>query len=191
VLIVAGVAAGALVLGGRRPAAAAEQPSARPAVPHERRGIPLGQPAPDFELRAACDAPASLASLRRAGVPVVLTFLDGGCGSCQELHPHLQRWQVTLSERVAIAVIMSGGAEAARALCTDYGVQNVLVDDSDEPLWRAYRMPGTPSAVAVASDGRVASAAVRGPDALEELVRQTIRGGLQTSEAWKQPSPVA
>jgi hypothetical protein len=52
-------------------------------------------------------------------------------------------------------------------------------------------MPGTPSGVVIAPDGRVASASVSGAEALEELVRQTIRNGLQTAEAWKQPTPVA
>jgi hypothetical protein len=114
-------------------------------------------------------------------------FLDSGCGSCRELHPHLHRWQVALAERVAIAVIMTGEPEAAHTLCSERGVQNVLVDPGDEPLWEAYRMPGTPSGVAVAPDGRIASAAVRGPDALEELVRQTIRN----SARWTPQTPVA
>src|SRR6478609_9621716 len=119
-------------------------------------------------------------------------FLDAGCGACRQLHPHLNRWQVALAERISIAVIMSGEVDAARALCSEHRVANVLVDDAGEdPLWEAYRMPGTPSAVAVAPDGSVASAAVRGADALEELVRQTVRHASQTADEWKQPSPAA
>jgi hypothetical protein len=52
-------------------------------------------------------------------------------------------------------------------------------------------MPGTPSGVVVAPDGRIASASVIGDRPLEELVRQTIRHGMQPSETWTQPAPVA
>jgi hypothetical protein len=188
-VIVAAVAAGAVWLSERR-APAADEPAPRPPTPPDRRGLPRGAVAPDFELGGPCDGPASLASLRARGVPVVLLFLDAGCGSCRELHPHLRRWQLALAERLSIAVVMTGAAEGAQALCTDHGVRNVLVDDGDEPLWSTYLMPGTPSGVAVSPDGLVASPAVRGPDALEELVRQTVRHGAQTEDAWKQPSPV-
>jgi hypothetical protein len=92
---------------------------------------------------------------------------------------------------VTIAVIMTGRAEAAQALCTEHGVDHVLLDEGGEPLWNVYQMPGTPSGVAVAPDGRVASGVVRGADALEELVRQTIRHSPQTADQWTQPSPVA
>ena len=190
--VAVGVTAGVLVGQWRRPRPLDPSPPSAPDPLPAWHGIPLGQPAPDFQLKGACEGAASLASLRTAGLPVVLMFLAAGCGSCRELHPHLRRWQVTLAERVAIAVIMTGEAEGAKALCTDRGIQNVLVDAGDEPLWETYRMPGTPSAVAVAPDGRIASDAVRGADALEELVRQTVRRAPQAAERWqRQPSPVA
>jgi peroxiredoxin len=152
-------------------------------------GIPPGELAPSFELRGACDGPASLESLRSAGVPVVLMFLRTGCGVCSTLHPHLRRWQIALADRVSIAVIVDG-ADAARDLCTEHRVENVLVDDRSNPVRLAYQMPTTPSAVAVSPYGRVASDAVRGADAIEELVRQTIRLSPVPGAA-KEPSPVA
>jgi peroxiredoxin len=189
-LIVAGVTS-ALGLIGRRARKASAPPPQRPRPPRDLHGLPLGAPAPAFELPGSCGTAAlSLASLRAAGLPVVLIFLDESCGACRELHPHLHRWQVTLAERVTIGVITTG-TDAAGDLCTDHGVENVLVDAAGDPLWGTYEMPGTPSAVAVAADGSVASAAVRGAEAIEELVRQTIRQGAQTVETWKQLTPVA
>jgi hypothetical protein len=120
----------------------------------------------------------------------VLVFLDGGCGSCSELHPHLGRWQKTLAERVVIAVIISGQIEAARPLCEEHAIANVLFDGTSERLSNIYRMPGTPSAVALDSEGRIASKPVLGADGIEELVRQAIRRGAASTEPWKQPSPV-
>jgi thiol-disulfide isomerase/thioredoxin len=153
-------------------------------------GIPVGSPAPEFSLRDACGDEGSLTSLRSAGLPVVLLFLSSGCGACRELHPHLGRWQTTLGERLSIAVIMAGEADAARMLCGEHGVRNVLIDGPGDPLWQVYGMPGTPSGLAVAPDGAVASVAVRGPDALEELVRHTLGYAGQADGTWKQPVPM-
>ena len=191
-LLVGAGAAVALVATHRRPAQSAwpTGPAIVPA-PETRRGIAQGEMAPEFELAGPCGATASLSSLRGSGLPVVLLFLSAGCGSCRELHPHLHRWQVTLAEHVTLAAVVAGNEDAALALCTEHGVDNVLYDDAPAPLWHSYHMPGTPSGVVVAPDGRVASASVSGAQALEELVRQTIRNGLQTAEAWKQPTPVA
>jgi thiol-disulfide isomerase/thioredoxin len=162
-----------------------------PPAPETRRGIGIGELAPEFELAGPCGAAASLSSLRSPGLPVVLLFLSAGCGSCRELHPHLHRWQITLAEHVTLVAIVAGNEDAALELCTEHGVDNVLFDEAAAPLWHTFHMPGTPSGVVVAPDGHVASASVSGAGALEELVRQTIRNGLQTAEAWKQPSPVA
>jgi uncharacterized membrane protein YphA (DoxX/SURF4 family)/peroxiredoxin len=190
-LIVAALVTPAVLLGDRRRPAEEALSAPSPAPKPEWRGIPLGEPAPDFELTSPGDETVSLGSLRSAGLPVVLLFLSSGCGACRELHPHLHRWQVALAERMTIAVIMNGDADAARVLCTEHDVQHVLVDDGGSPLWESYRMPGTPSGVRIAPDGRVASAAVRGAEALEELVRQTIRHESQTAAQWTQPTPVA
>jgi thiol-disulfide isomerase/thioredoxin/uncharacterized membrane protein YphA (DoxX/SURF4 family) len=193
ILLVGLAAAVALIATHRRPAQTAWRtgPAIVPPAPETRRGIAIGEPAPEFELAGPCGSTASLGSLRSSGLPVVVLFLSAGCGSCRELHPHLRRWQVTLAEHVTLAAIVAGNEDAALTLCTEHGVDNVLYDDAPAPLWQSYHMPGTPSGVVIAPDGRVASASVSGAEALEELVRQTIRNGLQTAEAWKQPTPVA
>jgi uncharacterized membrane protein YphA (DoxX/SURF4 family) len=166
-----------------------------PAVPatpdSSRTGVERGSAAPDFERSIACGGAGSLESLRARGKPVVLIFLDSGCGACSELHPHLRRWQDALGERVVISVVMAGDADMAHRLCRDYEVEDVFVDTADEPVWKSYRVPSWPSAVAVSADGSIASSPVFGKDAIEELVRQTIRPDSQTAQAWNQASPVA
>jgi thiol-disulfide isomerase/thioredoxin/uncharacterized membrane protein YphA (DoxX/SURF4 family) len=195
ILLAALTAGVVLIASRRRPVAEPWQTATGTFVPpppaEHRRGLAVGELAPEFELAGPCGAVESLASLRGSGLPVVLLFLSGGCGSCRELHPHLHRWQVTLAEHVTLAVIMLGNEDAALTLCSEHEVENVLHDDRDTPLWHAYEMPGTPSGVVVAPDGRIASASVIGDRPLEELVRQTIRHGMQPSETWTQPAPVA
>ena len=187
VLVAAGLFA---VVAQRRTVSRSDSAGVERAVQSARAGIPVGTPAPAFSLEVACGGEGSLAALCGAGLPVVVMFLSSGCGACSELHPHLGRWQTTLADELTIAVIVAGNADAALRLCDEHGVSNVLIDNVDDPLWRAYRMPGTPSALAVAPDGTVASRAVLGADALEELVRQTIRRSAEADETWKQPSPL-
>jgi hypothetical protein len=91
-----------------------------------------------------------------------------------------------------IAVIISGQAEAARVLCAEHDIRNVLLDTgSSDLVSRIYRMPGTPSAVALDSSGRMATRPVLGRDGIEELIRQTIRRSGAGTEPWKPRSPVA
>ena len=189
--VVATAVLAVLGLGRTRAPALGLQPLVTPVpLPPDRGGLEVGQPAPDFELPGACNEAARLAALRSAGRPLVLMFVSAGCGACRELHPHLHRWQVALAERLVLAIVMTGDAAAARELCSEHGVENVFVDETDKPLWEIYKMPGTPSAVAIATDGTIASSSVSGADAIEQLVRHTVRQGEQTAEAWKRATPV-
>jgi peroxiredoxin len=153
------------------------------------RGLEPGTPAPAFSLPTASGDTCSLEALHERGLPIVLIFIDSGCGSCVELHPHLRRWQRALRDRLSIAVVARGDASAATALAEQHGVTDVLVDTGPEPLSARFRIQSAPSAVVVDGSGEVATRPARGADAIEELVRQTLKRA-QDAETWKQPSPI-
>lgn len=167
-----------------RSGAHVSQPAPVPAGPE------IGQPAPAFSLDGACGEPRTLISLCSLGRPVVLVFGDAGCGACLGLFSHLGRWQVALADRVQIAVVGIGDRDATRRICQEYGVADVLVDGDGE-VWRAYGMLGTPSAFAVALDGRIASGPALGPDAIEDLIRLTLHRDEPMSDPWKPKTSVA
>jgi len=152
--------------------------------------LELGAPAPEFELRSAAGGRESLGSLRERGAPVVLIFLDAGCGSCLELYPHLGRWQRALAAQLVVEVVMRGDAAAAQVLTEQHAVREVLIDDEPERVSVGFGITSAPAAIVVGDDGRIASRPVTGPLEVEELVRQTLHRA-EDAETWKQPSPIA
>lgn len=170
--VAAVVAAAALRAGRwhrRRAAARATRERERPA------GLPLDTPAPDFDLGSKlCGCSASLEALTAPGRPLLLIFTHPDCVPCAELLAHVGRWQESLYEQLTIAIISQGDWERNMAAQAEHGVYNVLVE-RDTEVYSAYGMRGTPSAVVVSPDRRIASATARGPLEVEELVRQTLR----------------
>ena len=152
----------------------------------QHSGVPLGSPAPGFELAGVCDGGGSLDSLRAQGKPVVLMFTDPACCPCAELYPHVARWQQSLKDELTIAVLSTGAAHANRPLCTRYGIEEVLL--ADNQLFADYRLPGTPAAVVVAPDGSVASGTASGRPMIEQVIRLAMGREREGTERWEHPS---
>jgi hypothetical protein len=93
---------------------------------------------------------------------------------CQELLPDVERWQRSLAEHMTIALVSQGGEADNREAHGESGLRNVLLEERRE-VYEAYRARGTPSAVAVGLDGRIASVTTVGSLEIEELVRLVLR----------------
>jgi uncharacterized membrane protein YphA (DoxX/SURF4 family) len=138
-------------------------------------GAPVGTPAPETPLRNLDDMPVSLAELRR-GRPQLLVFVSPGCGSCQELYPDLRRWQLGLQERIAVTLISGGHTEDNLYMREEHGLDDVLLQDNTEFV-DAWHIRGTPTAILLDPDGRVASGPAESVFAIEPLVRAVLHGG--------------
>lgn len=143
--------------------------------PQEPEGLPIGAPAPAFELTGIGGEVRTLESLRAGGRPVVLVFFDPGCGPCWNLLPHVPRWQAALQESLPIAVISDGDAERTRAVWAGRSVEVLL--ERDRAVSQAYRIRSWPAAVAIGPDGRIASAPALRLDTMEVLIRTMLNGG--------------
>ncbi len=138
-------------------------------TPAPPAGLPVGTAAPEFEVAGADGRPMTLAGLLAAGRPLLLVFSDPDCGPCESLLPDLAAWQAEHAGRFTAALIGRGtmatnAAKAGRYDLAHLGVQR------DREVAVAYAYTGTPSAVAVAADGRIASQVAAGPDAVRALV---------------------
>lgn len=149
-----------------------------------RSGVPVGSPAPAFELPGACGPPLGLESLLARGKPVMVLFADPSCCGCQQLLPHLGRWQDTLSSRLTIVLISNEDPQSVTQLCTQYGMRNVLLQQEYAVL-DAYRMPATPAAVIVDRDGTVASDTATGYQMIHALIRVALRRADTGAEPWQ------
>lgn len=140
-------------------------------------GLLVGSEAPEFALAGLHGETLTLAALRSAGKPVLLLFTAPGCGPCESLMPEVAQWQQDHARALSIALISAGPTEAVAAVAREHGLRNVLRQDAWE-VAESYRYQGTPSAVVVGPDGRIATPLVAGPDAIRSLYSHSL-GGLR------------
>lgn len=138
-------------------------------------GLLAGQQAPDFELSSLTGDRVSLPALRSAGRPVLLFFTHPNCGPCDEVLPDVARWQREYADQVTIAAISHGPIDVNRAKAEKHGLRTVLLQKELE-VNEAYDVAGTPAAVLVGADGRIASRIGNGAEGVEGLVQQAVTG---------------
>jgi peroxiredoxin len=145
-------------------------------------GLPVGTPAPEFEVAGADGRPMTLAGLLSADRPLLLVFSDPDCGPCQSLLPDFASWQAEHAGRFTAALISRGSMAANAAKASRFDLAHLGVQ-RDREVAVAYAYAGTPSAVAVAADGRIASQVVAGPDGIRALAAAVLAG----NPAWDMP----
>src|SRR5215212_3283542 len=132
-------------------------------------GLPVGSEAPPFYLNGLHEETLTLGSVRSSGKPVVLLFTDPNCGPCNALLPEIGRWQQEHQDKLTIALVSRGDPEENRAKAQEHGLQNVVLQEDCE-VSEAYEVGGTPSAVLIAHDGKVASPVAGGAESIRGLL---------------------
>ena len=130
-------------------------------------GLTVGAPAPAFRLTTTAGGEVELAELLADG-PVVLAFTAPRCDACTELLPDLAA--PAEPGRPRVVVIGAGPAAANAAKAREGGLDRILLDPRRK-VAEAYAAPGTPAAVLVSADGRIASPVALGVDPVRSLVR--------------------
>jgi uncharacterized membrane protein YphA (DoxX/SURF4 family)/peroxiredoxin len=138
-------------------------------------GLPIGAVAPSFSLRSTTGERVTLESLTARGRPVVIVFVGPSCGPCWVLMPHVARWQQTLEDEVTLVMISVGTAKQNEESLEEHSIVGTFLHNGQKVM-DAYRGPGTPTAVIVGTDGRIASATVVGARPIEPLVRMVLEG---------------
>ncbi len=134
-------------------------------------GLPIGTPAPAFALSDMAGGVTTLADLLARNKPLLLLFSSPGCGACTDLLPEIATWQRTHAERMTIAIVNRGDADAARAAAEAHGLVDLYMQDDNE-VGEAFGSTGTPSAVLIDSQGTIRSPLAAGSKAVRTLVRQ-------------------
>ena len=132
-------------------------------------GLPIGAPAPAFEMESTAGGRTTLRHLLAGGEPLVLAFVDPDCRPCRSLLPALAEREA--GETRLVVVISRAGPGAARAMASEYALPVALIDP-DGSVADAYDSPGTPTAVAIGPDGMIRSELAAGPDAVRELLER-------------------
>jgi peroxiredoxin len=137
-----------------------------PEADEDDEGLPIGTEAPTVELTSLEGETVSLASLR--GSDALLLFWNPDCGYCRSMHDDLLAWERSANGVAPrLVVVSSGDEESTRG----EGFQSLVVLDETFEVGSAFRANGTPMAVLVDGDGRIASGVVAGADAVLALTR--------------------
>jgi methylamine dehydrogenase accessory protein MauD len=151
-------------------------------------GLPVGTPAPTFNLPDLEGEEVTLDSLRSPGRPVLLLFTEPGCEYCRELLPEVGRWQDKLADELTIALISCDDPKENRELSNQHGLSRVLLED-DYEVSEDYRVSGTPSAVLVEPNGTIGSFLAESAEEIEALVSQAAKGSKERPESRQGPQP--
>ena len=165
--------ASAVAAGGAAISALVERgdgvPSGEPEVVRVRPAAAVGSQVPEPDA-AARDLDGAEVSIRDAlgGRERLLLFWDTHCGYCRRMLADLREWEREAGERAATLLVISGGdAEENRA----QGISAPILLDDAFAIGQSLGVRGTPSAVRVDAQGRVASDVAVGADAVLALAR--------------------
>lgn len=123
------------------------------------KGLPPGTAAPAVDAIDRNGQAVALGDLLD-GRPLVLVFVEPGCGACVALGDELALRHEPFTDR-RVVVVSSAAAPVTAHTFGSITAADVLADPSGETA-RRYGVVGTPSAVVVTPDGRIARSLAEG-----------------------------
>jgi peroxiredoxin/uncharacterized membrane protein YphA (DoxX/SURF4 family) len=144
-------------------------------VRREAEGLPVGSEAPDFNLSGLHGETLTLEALRSSDKPVMALFTDPGCGPCNAMLPDVGRWQEEHAHKLTLALISRGEVEENKTKAQEHALKNVLLQ-KDWEVSESYEVEGTPSAVLISTDGKIASPEAGGDEAIRGLLSYAVGG---------------
>jgi peroxiredoxin len=140
---------------------------------HQAEGLPVGSVAPDFDLSGVHGETITLDALRSSGKPVMALFTDPGCGPCNAMLPDVGRWQEEHTQKLTLALVSRGEVEENKTKAQEHGLSNVLLQE-DWEVSESYEVRGTPSAVLISPDGKIASPVAGGDEGIRGLLSYAV-----------------
>ncbi|HEV2122444.1 MAG TPA: redoxin family protein [Chloroflexota bacterium] len=126
----------------------------------------IGDPAPDLSFPDLDGKRVSFADFR--GKSTIVLFWDPGCGFCSRMLDDLKTWEAeSLPGAPTLLVVSKGDVETNRAM----GLKSTVVLDGGFTAGNAFGTNGTPTAVLLDADGRVASPIVAGAQEVMALAK--------------------
>jgi peroxiredoxin len=140
---------------------------------HQAEGLPVGSEAPNFSLSGLHGETLTIEALRSSGRPVMMLFTDPGCGPCNALLPDVGRWQEEYAEKLTLTLISRGKVEENKTKAQEHGLRNVLLQ-KDWEVSESYAVRGTPSAVLISPDGKIATPVAGGVEGIRGLISYAV-----------------
>jgi peroxiredoxin len=139
---------------------------------HRHAGLALLSDPPAFSLPDVDGRMWTLDELRPARKRLLLIFSDPSCAPCTALMPEVAGWQKDLKDQMIVVLISRGTVQANKDEIERFGLANLLIQEDDE-VATAFGYQGTPGAVLIGAEGKIATQLVSGADPIRALVRTT------------------
>ncbi len=144
--------------------------------PHD--GLPIGAPAPDFELPDLNGRNVAFEHLLMRGKPMLFFFVSANCNPCAALLPEIEKWHKELEDRINFVFISSGGAKENLEKFAGETEKQILLQNERE-VATLFGALWTPTALLINADGTIASRAAAGDAAIRELIEKTKAENLE------------
>ena len=132
----------------------------RPARPQ------IGEPAPAFTLPNLSGETVSLSDF--LGKKTLLLFWNPSCGFCQQMLADLKAWEAEPPQgTLTLLVVSTGSVEVNQAL----GLRSPMLLDEGFTVGPRFGIHGTPMAMLVDANGKIASEVAAGAPAVFTLAR--------------------
>ncbi len=140
--------------------------AAAAAAPGQPARPQVGEPAPALTLPDLSGQTVSLSDFQRNKTLVL--FWNPGCGFCQQMLADLKAWEAEPSQGAPkLLVVSTGSVEVNQAL----GLRSPVLLDERFTVGPRFGVHGTPMAVLVDAEGKIASEVAAGAPAVLELAR--------------------
>lgn len=138
-------------------------------------GLPVGAPAPVLSVRGLDGEPVAFAD---AGEETLVLFWNPDCGFCSSMRDEVLAWEREAPATAPRLLVVSSGDEASTRA---EGFAATVVLDSDFSAGAAFGAGGTPMAVLLDREGRIASPLVAGAEGVFALAGR--RGAIDADES--------
>jgi len=138
------------------------------AAPRPPAGPKIGEPAPDFSLPDLAGKTVKLSDFK--GNRTLVLFWRPSCGFCERMLPDLKTWEKNARNGAPkLLVVSTDSVEVNKAM----GLRSpVLIESSGMSVGQKFGAGGTPMAVLVDAEGKIASELAAGAPAVLELAGQ-------------------
>lgn len=146
-------------------------PVEREEVTHPHEGLPIGGHFPDFELYDTKANLVTAAQIKATATPTLFFFVSPTCNPCKALLPEIEEWRRELLGKLNFVFISNGKAQANIDKFGEDPRLPILLQKERE-VAEKLKAQWTPTAVLMDANGRVASHAAAGDNAIRKLIEQ-------------------
>ena len=138
------------------------------AAPRAPAGLKIGERAPDFSLPNLAGKTVKLSDFR--GSPTLVLFWRPSCGFCERMLPDLKAWEANARNGAPKLLVVSTDSLADNKAMELRST--VVLDEKGMSVGSKFGAGGTPMAVLVDAEGKIASDLAAGAPAVLELAGQ-------------------